>query len=84
MFGEQVVAAEMLSWRNDRRAGQWLLLHTPFKTPKDFWRKDIDDKVPHHLRYLAMARECWDESVRNFWRSAPLLRREMEQEGKSN
>eukprot|EP00973_Karenia_brevis_P067916 9448712-Karenia_brevis.AAC.1 len=55
MFGEQLVAADMLSWRNDRRIGQWLMLNIPFRQHSDFYHPDLDNKVPADYRYLAMA-----------------------------
>ena len=55
MNGEKVVAAEMLSRRNDRFYGQWLMLHKPFHSPEDFIQKDVLEKVPDELRYMTMA-----------------------------
>ena len=53
MFGEQVVAADMLSWRNDRQRGQWLVLHVPFQQITNFLDPEIDRKVRMCYHYFA-------------------------------
>eukprot|EP00973_Karenia_brevis_P004816 662348-Karenia_brevis.AAC.1 len=82
MFGEQIVAADVLSWRNDKRAGQWLMLNIPFKNVSDFHLAEVDAKVPASLRYVAMARHCRDPVARDFWRTSDALQAEMRVEGK--
>eukprot|EP00973_Karenia_brevis_P050972 7078948-Karenia_brevis.AAC.1 len=55
LFGEQLIAADMLSWRNDKHCGQWLMLNVPFRNPEEFFSEKVDRLVPLPYRYLAMA-----------------------------
>ena len=52
---EKVVAAECVSRLNDRRYGQWLTLHKPFRRCLDLVDEAQLAKVPPQYRYLAMA-----------------------------
>jgi ASC-1-like (ASCH) protein len=80
MFGERVVAAQMLSWRNDRRAGQHLLLHVPFTEVKELFHRSVE-KVPSDYRYLAMAMLSDNDAARNLWTNEEALKAAMQREG---
>ena len=81
MFGEKLVAAEMLSWRNDKHCGQWLVLHVPFRNIKIFLDPSIDEKIPREHRYLAMAMCCRHPIAQRMWCNEQPLRDEMKLEG---
>ena len=81
MFGEQLVAADMLSWRNDKHRGQWLVLNVPFKSLSDFAEAEVDAKVPKAYRYLAMALQCERPEARRMWCHETSIREAMRTEG---
>ena len=79
LFGEKIVAADILSWRNDKHHGQWLVLHVPFKKMIDFVNPVVDAKVPKQHRYLGMALLCNHRVATRLWRSdnEDILREEL-------
>ena len=42
--GECLVAADVTRWTQDRLFGQWLMLHVPFKKPKDLLPRSVRKK----------------------------------------
>ena len=81
MFGEQLVAAEMLSWRNDKHCGQWLVLHVPFARLAQFQRPEIGQLVPEQHKYLAMALRCAHPAAKALWCEEAALREALRSEG---
>ena len=81
MFGEQVVAADCVSWRNDKARGQWLVLHVPFRKITEFLDSEVEAKLPRELRYLGMALRCDKEKAKSTWRNADNLREELRRQG---
>ena len=83
MYGEQLVAADMLSWRSDRHCGQWLVLHVPFRQLSEFVDADVAAKVPPEHKYLGMALQCVHAIAQRFWRNPESVRDAMRREGRS-
>ena len=83
IFGEQLVAADMLSWRNDRHCGQWLVLHIPFRQMSVFLDGQVEAKVPPEHRYLAMAMLCKHTAAERLWCKSEALWEAMRREGHS-
>lgn len=54
MKGEKVVAIDYLSWLNDRRYGQWLVMNVPFRNLQDLVPAEVTALVPKAHKYLAM------------------------------
>ncbi|CAE7526082.1 Pif1 [Symbiodinium pilosum] len=57
MFGEKLMACDMLSIFNDRWFGQWLALRKPFRDLADLVLSNVQEKVPvqfHHFANAAM------------------------------
>ena len=76
MFGEKVIAAEMVSIFNDKYFGQWLMLFCPFRRVKELLPEHIVHAVPRRYRLFACAwhlrPDCWDdeEQIRDSLRLA--------------
>ena len=79
--GECLVAADVTRWTQDRFFGQWLMLHVPFKKPKDLLPRKVRKKVPAHLKYLACALHCEHPAAKAVWDSEAAIEDEMELEG---
>ena len=82
MFGEKLVAADMLSWRSDRHHGQWLVLHVPFRRITELLDPEVDAKVPRPHRFLAHALRCPHPVARAFWQDEAKAAEEMKREGR--
>eukprot|EP00438_Fugacium_kawagutii_P000653 Skav222305 [mRNA] locus=scaffold1249:3867:8406:+ [translate_table: standard] len=81
MYGEKIVAANMLSRLNDRFYGQWLMLHVPFKDPKEFYDGRVVKQkltlVPEAHRYFAMVMRCRHQVARDMWESREKVEEEL-------
>ena len=71
----------MLSWRNDRHHGQWLVLHVPFRRITELVAPEVDAKVPRPHRFLAHALRCPHPVARAFWQDEAKAAEEMKREG---
>ena len=82
MQGEKVVAAECLSKLDDLCFGQWLMLHVPFTSPRDFWVPVAErlDKVPWEHRNFAMALLCEHPIAQAMWTSDAAIEEELRME----
>ena len=83
MQGEQVVAADMHSRASDTFYGQWMMLHVPFRDPNDLLNRDVTQRVPKHLRFLANVLFGHNPVAQKFWCNEYRIRGEMECEGHS-
>ena len=81
MRGEQVVAADTHSRLGDTFYGQWMMLHVPFRNPEALLNRDIIERVPKHLKFLANALFSNNELAEKFWRNEFRVTAEMESEG---
>ena len=81
MQGEQVVAADMHSRNSDAFYGQWLLLHIPFRNPKDLLDRNIIARAPKGQKFLANLLECKHPRAQKLWRNDDLIKIEMQLEG---
>ena len=72
----------MLSWRNDRHHGQWLVLHVPFRRITELVDPEVDAKVPRPHRFLAHALRCPHPVARAFWQDEAKAAEEMKREGR--
>ena len=70
----------MVSRKNDRYYGQWLVLHVPFRSMSEFHVSEINAKVPDRYYYLACARH-WREQ---YWNDKARIRADMEVEAEGN
>ena len=55
MQGEKLIAVEMVSIFNDRYFGQWLALHSPFRSLEDLVDPAVTEKVPAQYQHLGNA-----------------------------
>ena len=55
LFGEKLIAADMVSMTNDTFYGQWLALHIPFDDLDALVPKEISERVPSKHKFLASA-----------------------------
>ena len=76
-------ASDMLSWRNDKRCGQWLVLHVPFRNAHDLMDANVLERVPKQHLYLGGALYCRHSVAQRFWHNMDLVHEEMRQEGHS-
>jgi len=83
MHGEKVVACDMLSRKNDRFFGQWLLLHVPFRRVETLVPPGIGDLVPATDRYMSMCLASDDPYARRFWASDYLIDEDMKAEART-
>ena len=79
--GRKVVAAQVLSWLNDKRFGQWLLLNVPFNDPQEFIDEATLAKVPAAHRYLSALLTCEHSAAKSVWQNDDAIRLEMTIEG---
>ena len=80
--GEKLVAADTLSRLGDKFYGQWLMLHVPFESPRDFLSPIAERlaRVPEERRNFAAAMLCEHEVARRAWGSEAAMREELQLE----
>ncbi len=83
MRGEQIVACHMLSRRNDRYFGQWLVLNVPFRKISELLQPDAVALVPEEDRYMAMCLASEHPRARLFWNTDVLIDDDMKIEART-
>lgn len=79
--GEKIVACAMGSRLRDKYFGQWLMLHVPFKEPREFMEAPGVNKAPQTDRYLAACLACSHPVATAQWNNPALQEEDMLQEG---
>lgn len=88
-YGEKIVAVDMVYHFNDKRYGQWMAMHVPFRDWADLQDARVKELVPPRLQYIAHALLVCENAKRvppglhNFWRKPDKIKEEMKQEAHS-
>ena len=80
--GDSIVACDMVSRRNDKYYGQWLMLNVEFRSASEFLSTEVDDLVPATDKYLGMALTCKNDKAR-FWLNDDLINMDMQLEART-
>ena len=74
VFGEKIIAAEMVSPFNDKYYGQWLLLQRPFRRAAELVPAAVREMVPPRFQFFASALQA----APDYWSDERGIRADLE------